>query len=153
MERAQRLIFGDAAVRIVGCGIVANTHQFDALQAQHAPGFRPAAIVADHHAHDRVAPIRPGPKGGKSEVAISKIALFELLVARAGAGLDRTRQMDLAITAEYFAVVIDQDGTIEALTVRRQFGVPDIETDPERPRAIEQRLHPRIRHVALKVMI
>ena len=81
MEGAQRRVFGDAAVRIVGRGIVADANQLDALQAQHAPAFRPAAIIADHHAHDRVAPVRPRAKGRKSQIAIFEIALFELLVA------------------------------------------------------------------------
>ena len=61
--------------------------------------------------------------------------------------------MHLAIAPENFAVAIDQDRTVEALTVRCQFGVTDIEADAERPGAIEQGLHGRIRHAALEIMI
>ena len=61
--------------------------------------------------------------------------------------------MHLAIAPENFAVAIDQDRTIEALTVRGQFGITDIETDAERSRAIEQGLHGRIWHAALEIMI
>ena len=61
--------------------------------------------------------------------------------------------MHLAIAPENFAVAIDQDRTVEALTVRCQFGVTDVEADAERPGAIEQGLHGRIWHPALEVMI
>ena len=125
----KRGVFGDAAVGIVGRGIVADANQLDALQAEHAPGFRPAAIIADHHAHDRVVPVRSGAEGGKSEVAIFEIALFELLVGAPARGSTEPGKMHLAIAAENFAVAIDQDRTIEAPTVRRQFGITDIEAD------------------------
>src|SRR6266700_5043309 len=153
MEGAQRRILRDAAVWIIGCGIVAEADQFDPLQAENAPGFGPAPIIADHHAHDRVAPFRPYAKGGKSQIAIFEIALFELLVARAAARLDRAGQMDLAIATENFATAIDQDRAVEAAPRRCHLGVADIEADAERPGAIEQRLHGRIRHAALEVMI
>ena len=61
--------------------------------------------------------------------------------------------MHLAIAPENFAVAIDQDRTIEALTVRGQFGISDIETNAELSRTIEQALHGRIRHPALEIMI
>src|SRR5207247_11104877 len=99
---------------------------------------RPAAIIADHHAYDRVAAVRSRPAGRKSQIAIFEIALFELLVGRVGARLDRARQMHLAIAPENFAIPIDQDRTVEALTVRCQFGVTDVKADAERPCTIEQ---------------
>ena len=129
MEGAQRGVRRRRRL-IVSCGVVADANQLDALQAQHAPGFRPAAVVADHHAHDRVAPVRSRPDGGKSQIAIFEIALFELLVGCTDTRLDRAGQMHLAIASENFAVAIDQDRTIEALTVRCQFGVTDIEPTP-----------------------
>src|SRR5882724_10490831 len=107
MKGAQACVFGDAAVRIIGRRIVAEADQLDALHAEHTPGLGPAAIVADHHAHDGTAPLRAGPERGKSQVAIPEIAFFKLLVARAGTRFDRTRQMHLAITAENAAFAID----------------------------------------------
>ncbi len=85
MEGAQRGIFRGAAVGVVGRRIVADADQLDTLQAQHAPGLGPAAIVANHHADDRVTPIRSGAESRKSKVAIREEALFQLLVARAAA--------------------------------------------------------------------
>ena len=100
-----------------------------------------------------MAPVRSRPKGRKSQIAIFEIALFELLVGCPGTRLDRARQMHLAIAPDNFAVAIDQDRTVEALTVRCQLGVPDVEADAERTGAIEQGLHGRIWHAALEVMI
>ena len=100
-----------------------------------------------------MAPIRPRPKSRKSQVAIFEIPFFELLVARAGARLYRARQVHLAIAPENFAVAVDQNRTIKAPTVRCQFGVTDIESNAERPGAIEQALHGRIRHTPLVVII
>ena len=153
MEGAQRRVFGDTAVRIVSGGIIADANQFDALQAQHTPAFWPAAIIADHHAHDRMAPVRPRPERGKSEIAIFEVALFELLVDCIRTRLDRAGQMHLPIAPQYLAVAIDQHRTVEALTVRCQFGITDIEAHTERPGAIEQGLHGRIWHATLEVMI
>src|SRR5437016_7900210 len=153
MEGAQRRIFRDAAVRIVGRGIVADANQFGTLQAENAPGLGPAAIIADHHAHDGMAQVWACAKGGKSQVAILEITLFKLLVARAGTRLDRARQMHLAIATENFTVAIDQDRSVVAPAVRYQFGVADIETDAQRPGTIEQRPNGRIGHAALEIAI
>src|SRR5882724_13299202 len=153
MEGAQRRILGGAAVWIVSRGIVADADQLNTLQAENAPGLGPAAIIADHHAHDRMAPGRTCPKSGKSQVAIFEIAFLKLLVARAGTRLERTRQMHLAIATENFAIAVDKDRTVVASTVRCQFGVADMEADAQRPGAIEQRPHGRIRHAALVVVI
>src|SRR5260370_10789339 len=121
MEGTQLRIFGDAAVWIVGRGIVSDADELNALQAKNAPGLRPAAIVADHHAHDRVAPVRSRAKGGKSEVAIFEISLFQLLVARAAACLAPARQMHLAISAAYFAPPIAHTRPLLAPPLPRQF--------------------------------
>ncbi|MHC2687027.1 hypothetical protein ACVJDU_008591 [Bradyrhizobium diazoefficiens] len=153
MEGAQGTVFGGATIRIVGSGIVADADELDALQAEHAPGFRPAAIVADHHAHDGVGPGRTGPEGGKTEIAIFEIALLQLLVARTRPRLDRARQMHLAIAAENLAVTIDQDGAIVAAAVRRQLGIADIKTDTERTCAVEQLGHRRVGHAALEILV
>src|SRR5258707_10450038 len=112
MEGAQRCVFGSAAIWIVGRGIVAEADQFDTLHAKNAPGLRPTAIIADHHAHDGMVPVRASPKRGKSQIAIVEITFFKLLVTRAGTRLERARQMHLAITAENFALAIDQDRSV-----------------------------------------
>src|SRR5712664_1996822 len=107
MEGAQRCVFGSAAIWIVGRGIVAEADQFDTLHAKNAPGLRPTTIVADHHAHDSMVPVRASPKRGKSQIAVLEIAFFKLLVARTGTRLGRARQMHLAIAAENFAIAMD----------------------------------------------
>lgn len=61
--------------------------------------------------------------------------------------------MHLAIAAENVAVAIDQDCAIVAATIRRQLGIADIKADAERMRAIEQRLHGRVRHAALEILV
>ncbi|MEY9916600.1 hypothetical protein ABIF99_002915 [Bradyrhizobium japonicum] len=123
------------------------------MQAEHAPGFRPAAVVADHHAHDRMGPGRARAESGKAEVAIVEIALLELLVARAFARLDRARQMHLAIAAEDLAVAIDQDRAIITPAIRGQLGIADIEADAQRARTVEQFCHGRVRHAALEIVV
>ena len=144
-------IFGGAAVWIVGRRIVADTDELNALQPKNAPGLGPAAIVADHHPHDRIAPGRACAKRRKAQIAIIEVALFKLLETRAGTRRDRARQVHLAVATENFAVVVDQDRTVVAPAVRCPFGVADVEADAERAGAIEQRLHGRIRHAALVI--
>jgi hypothetical protein len=51
----------------------------DLLQAQHAPGFGPAPVVADQHAQHAVTPDRRRAKGGDAEIAILEVALLQLL--------------------------------------------------------------------------
>src|SRR5882757_6610995 len=153
MEGPQCRIFRDAAVGVVGSRIVADADQLDALQAKNTPGLRPAAIIADHHAHDRVTPIRSDAKSRKSEVAIREIALFQLLEARSGARFDRPRQMHLAIAAENLAATIDQYRAVVAPAIRRLLGVTDVESDAKGASAIEQALHGRIGHAALEILI
>ena len=146
MEAAQAGVLGVAAVRVVGGRVVADTDQLHALQPQHAPRFRPAPVVADQHAGDRPVPLRPGAEGGKAEVAIGKIPLFQLLIACAGARLHRAWQVHLAVAAQHRAVRLHQDGAVEALPGRGAFGIADIEAHPQRPRPVKQRLHRRVRH-------
>ena len=62
VEHPQVMRFEAAGLHVQARRVVAEHHQLDALQPQHAPGFRPAAVVADHHAHvdaGRITPLAP----------------------------------------------------------------------------------------------
>ena len=61
-------------------GVVAAKDDFDALEAERAPGFWPAAVVADHHAEDGfgVGGEVWDAEGVEAEVSGEEVAFFEL---------------------------------------------------------------------------
>ena len=153
MEGAQGLIFAIAAHRIIGGRVIANQHQFDPLQAIAAPGFRPAAVIADQHAKHGPAPGFGAAKGGEAKITILEIALFQLLEAITHTRFHRAGQVNLAILAEHAAIRPNRDRRIVALAMRREFRIAKIEPNAQRARAIKQGLHARIGHLAFKIAV
>ena len=95
--------------RVVQRRVVAQQHHLDILQAHHAIGLGPAAVVADAHAH--VAAERPHDR--EAEIADLEVALLEMLERPLGLVLGMARQMDLAVLAHDAAVALDQDRGVE----------------------------------------
>ena len=86
-------------------------------------------------------------------VADIEIALFEVLERRLRQVLGMAGQMDLAIAPDDMPGRIDQNrGVVMALLalLLGQFGITEIEPDPEFLREIEERPGCRIRHIALE---
>src|SRR6202162_2739376 len=95
--------------RVVVGRVVAEHNHFDALKAHHSIGFRPAAVVADAHAHD-AAEGAPDPE---TVVARLEIALLEVLMLAVRLRLRVAGEMDLPIFADYGAVPVDEDRGVE----------------------------------------
>ena len=150
MEGADVLVFRAAAVGVVGGAVVADADHLDALKGQHAPGFGPAAVVADEHAEDAVAPGGNAP-GGEAAVAVFEVALFELVEAVAGARFDGAGEVDFAVDADFGAVGGNEHRTVEVLSVRGALGVAEIEADLEFAGAVEQALDGRVGHGGFEV--
>ncbi len=73
VEVLQVVVLGGA--RVVHGRVVAERHQLDGLEPEHAEGLRPAAVVADAHAD----PAAEGVEGGEAEVADLEVALLQVL--------------------------------------------------------------------------
>ena len=153
VEGADLLVLGAAAIRVIGGGVVADQHQFHALQPIGTPGFRPAAVVADQHAHHRPAPGLRTPEGLETLVAVFEVALLQLLEAVPHTRLHRTGQVHLAVPGQDAAIGAGGDGAVEAPPFRCALGIADIEANTQRLRAVEERLHRGVGHGCLVVLV
>ena len=153
MEGPQGLIFAVAAHGIIGGRVIANQHQLDPLQTIAAPGFRPAAVIADQHAKHGPAPGFGAAKGGEAKIAIFEIALFQLLEAIPNTWFHRAGQMDFAILAKHAAIRCNRDRSIVALAMRGEFRIAKIEPNAQSACAIKQGLHAGIWHFAFKITV
>ena len=89
-------------------------------------------------------------KSRKTQITILEIALLELLVALARARLHAPRQMHLAVFSDQHSIGSNEHGRIEALAFVCQLGIPDVKTDAEPARSIEQRLDIGVGYRAFK---
>src|SRR5260370_22849895 len=103
MEHAQ--VQGLWMMDVLGRGVVAERHDLDPLETHDAERLRPAPIVADAHADDRVecAP------DFESLVADIEITLFEMLEWRLRQGRGLPPQLELAIAPDHPPVRLHQD--------------------------------------------
>ena len=86
----------------------------------------------------------------KTQIAILEIPLLELLVVLARARLHAPRQMHLAVFSDQRSIGSNEHGGIEALAFVCQLGIPDVKSDAERARSVEQRLDIGVGHRAFK---
>ena len=102
------------------------------MQAEHAPGLGPAAVIADHHAHvDAVEPAHGRADDGEAEIPDFEIAFFEVLDGAPRVKLGMPGQMDFAVFQHDLAGGVDQDGGVEVAALRRALGVAEVEADIE----------------------
>ena len=127
--------------------VEAERDDLGALEREHAECFRPAPIVADQHAADRVHE----PPDAKAEVADLEVLLLEVLERRLRFVVRVAGQVHLAVLADQAAVRADEDRRVVAVIVRRELGVADVEADAELARLVEQRPRLRARHFALEI--
>ena len=156
----QRHIIDDFARGLCGegSGIVAAADDLDALQAVDAPGFGPAAVVADQHADDGVAFTVGGsslrstlkivfPKGVfdesrssecfEPEISRPEVAFLELLEgARSGVRFDGAGEVDFAVLTHYLILlsrVIHVRVVVDVRSIRLDvpFGVADTDIDTQ----------------------
>ncbi len=140
---------GFRMVDVLGRRVVAESNDLDPLQPHDAERLRPAPVVADAHADDRVQ----GAPHLEALVADLEVALFEVLERRIGQMLGMPRQMDLAVSPDDPPVALDQDRgvvTMELALFLRQLGIAEVEADAELPREIKQRPGFRPGHLALE---
>src|SRR5690606_10058317 len=89
-----------------------------ALQAHHAIGLRPAAVVADAHAEASAEKI----PDAETEIARFEIAFLEMLEASVALVLGMTGQVDLAVLGDDSASLVDDDRRVEAVADTRRIG-------------------------------
>src|SRR3546814_18901660 len=78
-----------------------------------------------------------------------EILLLKVLERRLRLVVGMARQMDLAVTADDAARLVDQHRGIEAAAVSGQFGIAEVEADAQFTGAIAQRMCLRARHAGL----
>src|SRR4029450_92986 len=94
---------------VVARRVLADAHQLDALQTEHAVRLRPAPVVADEHA-DGAAERRVH---GKAEVAGLEVALLEVLEPPPRLVLTMAGEVDLAVPAYLGAVGTHEHRRVE----------------------------------------
>jgi len=87
---------------------------------------------------------------GETQVAGFEIAFFQVLEGPFRIVLGMAGQMDLAVFAGDRASIVDEYGGVEVPPLRCQFGIPEIEPDPEFRRQIEKRPRCRSRHLGFE---
>ena len=145
MECLQRIL--DRIRRVVQWRVVADEDHLDALQTHDAVRLWPAPVVAQRDAHDTAeCPPHAEALGGLLE-----IAPLEMLERALGLVLFVPRNVHLAVFGEEGALPIDEDGGVEAVPVRGEFGVPQVEADAEALGFVEERLRLCGGHLGLEV--
>jgi len=135
----------------ITAGIVTKHHELCSLQRIRPPRFGPASVVAYHHPEDRIAftdcaPIcgsrallnsiryqTGSPESFETQVSRREVPFLELVDCfRVFEGLDRTRQMYLAVLADYlvFARGVVDAGVV-ALSLRGAFGISEDNVDSQ----------------------
>src|SRR3984893_6559280 len=135
--------------RYMGRRVVTEHYHFDPLQAHHAVGLRPSAIVADAHADDSVE----RPPRAKPQVAYVEVALLEMLERILRPMVGMPGQMDLAVLADDAGLAIDDDrGVVVArlLILDRQFRVAEVKPHLQSLRFVEQRAGVGTRHLVFE---
>ena len=89
--------------------VVAEHNDFDILQAHTAIGLRPAAIVADAHAHNAVH----GIEDGKPKIARLEIGFLQMLERPPRFVFVMAGQVHLSVFAGDLAFTVDNDCRVE----------------------------------------
>ena len=136
-------------MKILGGRIEAQGNQLGPLQGERTKCLRPASVVTDEHAHDRIlhAP------GAKTQVAHLEVFFFQMLEGGLRFVIGVTGQMNLAVFANDIARRRHQDSGIEATCLAvdlGELGIAQIKADAIATRVIKQRLRYGRRHRALK---
>ena len=108
MEARQPVDVG--VTRVVQRRVVAEHDHFDTLQAHDAIGLRPAAVIADAHAHH---PAEAAPDT-ETQIAGFEIAFLKMLVGAVRLRFGMAGKVDLAVLADDLGVPVDEDGGVEA---------------------------------------
>ena len=123
-------------VDVIGRRVVAERHDFGALQCHDAERLGPAPVVADAHADDGVK----GAPHLEALVADIEIALFEVLERCVRQVLGMPQATNLAVTAEDMAVGADQERGVVTpgfALFLGQLGIAQIKPDLQLARQIE----------------
>jgi hypothetical protein len=148
VEHAQMMRLEPAGLLVDARRVVAEHDQLNLLQAEHAPAFRPAAVVADHHPHvDAVEPAHRRADHREAEIAHLEIALLQVLHLALRVELGVPGQMHLAVFQQDLAGRADQDRGIEVppahraglVRLVRDLRVAEMEADIVALRRLEQR--------------
>ena len=126
--------------------VVAEQDHLGPLQAHHTIGFRPAAVIAQGHAHHAAKAPPDAEFAARLEVA-----LLQMLEGAPRLMLIMSGQMDLAVLPDYGAVLPHQDRGIETAldaALDHQLGIAQVEPDAQLARRVEQHLSLRTRHLA-----
>src|SRR6202046_2878541 len=119
--------------------VVSEHHQFDALKAHNAVGFRPSAVVADAHAH-HAAESAPN---AEPEVSWLEIAFLQMLVGAPVLGLGMARKVHFTIFPDDGARAVDEDRSVETTLAPRlqsELCIAEIKANPKLLRLLEQRM-------------
>ena len=134
---------------IVHWRVVTQHHQVHVLHAHDAPGFGPAAVVAQAHAHHPTH----GAKDRKAQIANLEITLFQMLPGPFRFIRRMAGQMHFAVLADDFGLLVDQDGGVEApllvVVIKKHLGITKIKADAQFLGQIEQGLGLRRGHRGL----
>src|SRR5215470_3264792 len=95
--------------RMMARGIIAKDHHLNILKAHDPVSFRPAAVIANAHAHI----CAHGPPDAKTEIPDFEIALFKMLKWAFRLIVSVAGQMNLAIFANDPAGAIYKDRGVE----------------------------------------
>ena len=90
---------------VVGRRVEPAADEFRALEPHDSPGFRPAAVVADEHAHGSAI----DSIDGKAKIARLEIPLFEMLERTLRFVFLVPGQMHLSVFADDAARLVDQN--------------------------------------------
>ena len=136
-------------VDVVRRRVVAQHHHFGALQAHDAKGLGPTAVVANAHAHAGVH----GVPHLEAFVAHLEVLFLQVLKWRGRFVVVVAGQVHLAVATDDVALSVHDDGCVEALALRGQFGIAQVKANAILARQIKQRLHIGVGHGRFKVAV
>src|SRR6516225_2422338 len=137
---------------VLGRSVVAECDDLHPLQAHDTKRLRPAPVVTNAHADDRIE----RPPYLEALVANIEIPFFEMLERRIGKMLGMSGKVDLAVAPDDPPIGLEEDrGVVMAgfAFLLRQLGIAEIKADTELLRQIEQRAGFGPRHRTLEESI
>jgi hypothetical protein len=135
--------------RVVERRVVAEKDHLHALQAHHAVGLRPPAVVADAHAEHAAE----GAPHAEAQVADLEVSLLEVLERAIGLVLGVAGQVDLAVFPDQAPAGVDEDRGVVPMSdaaLDDELRVAEIEAETEPRCLLEQRARLGPGHLALE---